>query len=62
MTSSDLPANATWAKLFRDNNLLSLFAKLLVPGMAQNDLLLEIVMLISAAASEAQVFKNFSMF
>ena len=31
---------------------MSLFSKMLIPGMAQNDLILEIIMLISAIAGD----------
>jgi hypothetical protein len=55
MTVYDLPATSNWAKLLRDHGLLNTFCKMLVPGMAQNDLLLEIVMIISAVASDMQV-------
>jgi hypothetical protein len=55
MTVYDLPATSNWAKLLRDYGLLNTFCKMLVPGMAQNDLLLEIVMIISAVASDMQV-------
>mmetsp|Transcript_29766 Transcript_29766/g.49787 ORF Transcript_29766/g.49787 Transcript_29766/m.49787 type:complete len:947 (-) Transcript_29766:278-3118(-) len=54
MTIYDLPASSNWSKLLREYNLLNLFCKMLVPGMAQNDLLLEIVMLISTIASDMQ--------
>lgn len=52
LTSLDIPGNLGWAKLLGDYNLLSLVSKLLVPGMAQNDVLLEVIMLISTAASD----------
>lgn len=52
MTTLDVPANSTWSKLCREYNLLSLFSKMLIPGMAQNDLILEIVMLIAAIAND----------
>jgi hypothetical protein len=52
MTSDDVPANTTWSRLVKEFNLVSLFSKLLIPGMAQNDLLLEIIMLISAIARD----------
>lgn len=52
MTAEDVPANTTWSRLVKEFNLISLFSKLLIPGMAQNDLLLEIVMLISAIARD----------
>jgi hypothetical protein len=54
MTIYDLPASSNWAKLLREYNLINLFCKMLVPGMAQNDLLLEIVMLVSTIASDMQ--------
>ena len=55
MTIYDLPASSNWSKLLREYSLLNLFCKMLVPGMAQNDLLLEIVMLVSTIASDLQV-------
>lgn len=57
MTMHDLPASSNWSKMLRDYNLLNLFCKMLVPGMAQVDLLLEIVMIISTIASDLQVLK-----
>ena len=41
----------TW----QDYNILGLFAKLLVPGMAQADLLLELVMMLSSMAADEKV-------
>jgi len=58
MTIYDLPASSNWSKLLREYSLLNLFCKMLVPGMAQNDLLLEIVMLVSTIASDLQVIYN----
>lgn len=55
MSIYDLPASSNWSKMLRDYNLLNLFCKMLVPGMAQVDLLLEIVMIISTIASDLQV-------
>ncbi len=55
MTVYDLPSTSNWSKLVRDNNLISFFAKMLVPGMAQNDLILEIVMLIATIATDPPV-------
>lgn len=52
MTIYDLPATSNWSKLLREFNLLSMFNKMLVPGMTQNDLLLEIIMLIATIASD----------
>ena len=51
-TSYDLPVNTSWAKVMKDYQLLNMFSKMLVPGMAQNDLLLEIVMLIATISSD----------
>jgi len=53
MTTHDVPANTSWSKLCREYNLISLFSKMLIPGMAQNDLILEVIMLISAIANDA---------
>ena len=55
MTVHDLPANMSWSKVLKEYLLLSILAKLLVPGMAQNDLLLVIIMLIATIASETTV-------
>jgi hypothetical protein len=55
MTIYDLPATSNWSKLVGDYKLLSLFSKFLSPGMVQNDILLEIVMLIGNIASDPQV-------
>lgn len=55
MTMYDLPATSNWSKLLREHGLLNTFCKMLVPGMAQNDLLLEIVMIVSTVASDLQV-------
>ena len=56
MTVFDLPASSNWSKLLREYDLVNLFCKMFVPGMAQNDLLLEIVMLIANIATDPQVF------
>jgi hypothetical protein len=61
MTIYDLPASSNWSKLLRDYGLVNLFCKLLVPGMAQNDLLLEIVMLIANITSDPQVRNEISL-
>jgi hypothetical protein len=53
MTSQDLPNNLPWVKVLKEYNLLSIISKLLVPGMAQNDLLLEIILLLGTIVSEA---------
>jgi len=53
MTTYDVPANTSWSKLCREYNLISLFSKMLIPGMAQNDLILEVIMLISSIANDA---------
>lgn len=53
MTSADLPATASWARLLRDGGLLSFCSRMLVPGLAANDLVLEVIMLIATMASDA---------
>ena len=55
LTRLDLPASLTWSKILKEQNLLHLMSKLLVPGMCQPDLLLEVVLLVSTAATDAQV-------
>lgn len=54
MTVYDLPATSNWSKLLRDHGLLGFFTRMLVPGLAQNDLLLEIIMLITTTATDSQ--------
>jgi hypothetical protein len=54
-TRLDLPANLSWPKILKEQNLLHLLSKLLVPGMCQNDLLLQVVLVISTAANDPQV-------
>lgn len=57
MTVYDLPASSNWSKLIRHYSLINQFCKMLVPGMCENDLLLEIVMLISNIAADAEACK-----
>eukprot|EP01035_Chromulina_nebulosa_P019979 gene19979-25948_t len=52
LTIHDLPTNAPWMKIIKEYNLLSIISKLLVPGMAQNDLVLEIILVIGSMASD----------
>jgi hypothetical protein len=54
LTPLDLPMNHGFAKIFTDYNLLSLLNKLLIPGMAQNDIILEVVMILAASSSDPQ--------
>ena len=53
MTLLDIPANSNWPKLLREFNVINFLNKLLNPGLAQNDLILEIVMLLAAISSDA---------
>ncbi len=55
MTVYDLPSTSNWSKLLREYNLMNYFTRLLVPGMTQNDLLLEIIMLIATIATDQAV-------
>ena len=55
LTRLDIPANLSWPKILKDQSLLQLLSKLLVPGMCQNDLLLQVVLVIASAAVEPQV-------
>ena len=54
-TSNDLPVNSSWYKIVRDYNFLNQFSKMLVPGMVQNDVVLEIVMLLGCMATDPKV-------
>jgi hypothetical protein len=62
MTVYDLPSTSNWSKLLREYNLMNYFTRLLVPGMAQNDLILEIIMLIAAIATDSPVSRLFLFF
>jgi hypothetical protein len=46
MTEMDLPKGKKWSTLIKDYNLCSFLGKLLVPGMSQNDVVLEVVILL----------------
>ena len=61
MTTYDLPSTSSWSKLLKDYGLLAIFARLLVPGMTQNDMLLELIMLVSTIASDAAVSVLFAV-
>lgn len=55
MTVCDLPSTSTWSKLLRDYNLVAFLTKMLIPGIAQNDLILEVIMLISTISTDQAV-------
>eukprot|EP00981_Chlorochromonas_danica_P001217 scaffold268_cov210-Ochromonas_danica.AAC.12 len=61
MTVYDLPATSNWSKLLRDHGLLGFFTRMLVPGLAQNDLLLEIIMLITTTATDSQARTKYKL-
>ena len=46
ITNSDMPKGKTWGTMMTDYNLCNFVSKLLVPGMSQNDVVLETVILI----------------
>lgn len=52
MTPSDLPAKASWDRLVADHSLIPFLSKLLVPGFSQDDMVLEVVLFVSALALE----------
>lgn len=54
MTVYDLPSTFNWSKLLRDHGLLSFCSRMLVPGLAQNDLVLEIILLLSTISTDQQ--------
>ena len=51
-TKPDLPRGTNWARFLEELNLTSFIAKLLVPGMAQHDVVLEVVVLVGAIAAD----------
>jgi hypothetical protein len=57
LTTLDLPMNQGFSKIMLDFNLLSLLNKLLIPGMAQNDIVLEVILIFSTAVSDSQCCK-----
>jgi len=46
ITNSDMPKGKNWGTMMTDYNLCNFVSKLLVPGMSQNDVVLETVILI----------------
>lgn len=55
LTALDIPSTYSWIKMLREHGLMSVISKLLVPGMAQNDVILEVILLIGSMASDPQV-------
>lgn len=54
LTTNDLPSTFSWPKLLREQGLLSFCSRMLVPGAAQNDLVLEVVMLLGSISTDTQ--------
>lgn len=54
LTPSDLPTNQSWARYIKEYELITLLNKLLIPGMSQNDIILEVVMFTSTLVSDAE--------
>ena len=48
----DLPNTYNWSKMIKEFNIIPLLSKLLIPGMSQNDVILEVVMLTSALLTD----------
>jgi len=51
-TALDLPKGFTWATIMEDFHLVNFIPKQLVPGMTQNDVVLEIVILVGVLCSD----------
>ncbi|KAF1333682.1 Kinesin-associated protein 3, partial [Globisporangium splendens] len=51
-TPEDLPAKASWDRLVTGHSLIPFLNKLLVPGFSQDDMILEVVLFVSALALE----------
>lgn len=52
LTVRDLPSTNSWARLLRDQGLLQFLSRLLVPGATQPDVLLEVILVLSASTAE----------
>ena len=52
LTHRDLPRGTTWAKIVDDKNLTGFLSKLLVPGMAQHDVVLEAIIFAGVLAQD----------
>ncbi len=50
MTPLDLPKGASWSDIIRKHDILGLIAHLLVPDMAQNDIVLEVIIFVATLA------------
>lgn len=53
LTEHDLPKNVGWAEVVSEYRLGSLLSKLLVPGMVQADVVLEVIVLIGTLSHDA---------
>lgn len=54
ITVFDLPRNASWGDMIEEFQLTSFFVKLLVPGMSETDLALEVVLFIDQLAMDPE--------
>ncbi|DAZ95166.1 TPA: hypothetical protein N0F65_012420 [Lagenidium giganteum] len=52
MTPNDLPQKTSWDRLLVEHSLIPFLNKLLVPGFSQDDMILEVVLFVSALALE----------
>ncbi len=52
LSPEDLPHNQSWSKLLTNGDLLTLVSRMLVPGLCQNDILLEVILMLSSCASD----------
>jgi len=52
MTENDLPKGRKWSSLIKDYNLCAFLGKLLVPGMSQNDIVLEVIIIIGQMCTD----------
>ncbi|CAN0205504.1 unnamed protein product [Discosporangium mesarthrocarpum] len=52
LTALDLPRGVTWADVLSNYALAPFLTKMLVPGMAQNDIVLEVVIFTGALAED----------
>jgi Kinesin-associated protein (KAP) len=60
MTQLDLPKGVTWCDVLSNYSLDTFLCKLLVPGMSQTDIVLEVIMLVGVIAHDTDAAKLLS--
>jgi hypothetical protein len=54
LTTLDLPQNQSWSKLLSNDDFFGLISRMLVPGICQNDVLLEVILVLQAISYDSK--------